>query len=189
MGIIGYARVSTEVQDLSNQIEQLKAAGCSKIFQEKESGAKSDRKQLAKAIAALKKDDTLVVVRLDRLARSTLDLLTILDQVSKIGAKFKSLNDAWADTSTPHGMLMLTVLGGLATFERHLIAQRTAEGRKRAIASGKKMGRKPKMSPFQQAEALRRLGAGESQDDVAMSYGVHQTTISNLLLKSQALAG
>jgi DNA invertase Pin-like site-specific DNA recombinase len=181
--------VSTVEQDLTAQIRSLEEAGCSKVFSEKASGVQQDRKQLAKAINKLVAGDVLVVTRLDRLARSTLDLLRWLDAISKVGAGFKSLNDAWCDTTTPHGRLMLTVLGGLAEFERSLIIARTSEGRKRAIAAGRKMGRKPKLTPYQQAEALRRLNAGESQDDVAMTYGVHQTTISNLLLNAQAHFG
>ena len=104
-------------------------------------GAVTDRKALAKAIAALGSGDVLLVTRLDRLARSTRDLLNVLDNVSKAGAKFKSLADAWADTTTPHGELMITILAGLATFERHLIKARTDEGRKRAEAHGVRFGR------------------------------------------------
>src|SRR6516164_1604245 len=143
MAIIGYARVSTDGQSLQSQTEALHSAHCERIFAEKLSGAYSDRPQLARALAALAQGDTLVVVKLDRLARSTRDLLNTLDTIGKIGASFKSLNDPWADTTTPHGRLMLTVLGGLAEFERHLILTRTAEGRTRAQASGVRFGRKP----------------------------------------------
>src|SRR5690349_706570 len=128
----GYARVSTTDQDLSVQVQALEEAGCSKIFKEKASGAKTDRVELAKVINKLSAGDVLLVTRLDRLARSTLDLLKVLDQIAKVGAGFRSLADAWADTTTPHGRLMLTVLGGLAEFERSLILARTSEGRKRA---------------------------------------------------------
>jgi DNA invertase Pin-like site-specific DNA recombinase len=178
--IVGYARVSTTDQNLDGQIEALQAAGAEKIFSEKESGAKTDRKALAKAIASLNADDVLVVTRLDRLARSTLDLLSTLDAVSKRGAGFKALKDAWADTTTPHGKLLLTILGGIGEFERTLILSRTHEGRVRAKANGVKFGRKPKLSPFQQAEALERLAKGDSQTAVARTFGVDQTTISSL---------
>src|SRR5262245_44824699 len=130
----GYARVSTRDQDLASQVAALQAAGCGNIFKEKASGAKTDRPELAKAIRRLEAGDVLVVTRLDRLARSTRDLLNILDAVAKAGASFKSLADAWADTTTPHGKLLLTVLGGLAEFERELIRARTDDGRKRAKA-------------------------------------------------------
>src|SRR5271163_3362774 len=112
MAQIGYGRVSTDGQSLTAQVAELKAANCQRIFQEKVSGARADRKQLAKLIAGLDKGDRLVVTRLDRLARSTRDLLNLLGAVAEKGAGFKSLRDAWADTTTPHGRLMLTVLGG-----------------------------------------------------------------------------
>ena len=112
MATLGYARVSTRDQDLARQIAELQAAGCGNIFKEKASGAKTYRPELAKVIRRLESGDVLVVTRLDRLARSTRDLLNILDAVGKAGAGFCSLHDAWADTTTPHGKLMVTVLGG-----------------------------------------------------------------------------
>src|SRR6266568_5660307 len=114
MATIGYARVSTNGQDPALQQEALKAAGCAKTYAEKISGARSDRPQLARMLKALAPGDTVIVTRLDRLARSTLDLLHTVDVIAKAGAGFRSLADAWADTTTPHGKLMLTVLGGLA---------------------------------------------------------------------------
>ena len=161
MAIIGYARVSTDGQSLRSQTEALHQAGASRVYSEKLSGAYSDRPQLAKAIAALGQGDTLVVCKLDRLARSTRDLLNTLDTIGKAGATFRSLGDSWADTTTPAGKLMLTVLGGLAEYERHLILTRTAEGRTRAQANGVWFGRKPVLTAFQRAEALRRRAAGE----------------------------
>jgi DNA invertase Pin-like site-specific DNA recombinase len=179
--IVGYARVSTDGQTLDAQHEALKAAGAEKIFQEKASGAKTDRNALGKAMAALQPGDVLLVTRLDRLARSTRDLLNTLDAIGKKGAGFRSLADTWADTTTPHGRLMVTILAGLAEFERALILARTGEGRTRAMARGVRFGRKPKLSPFQIAEAVRRRGAGESLVDIARSYGVNHTTISRLM--------
>jgi DNA invertase Pin-like site-specific DNA recombinase len=108
-------------------------------------------------MATLGQGDTLVVTKLDRLARSTRDF-------------FKSLGDGWADTTTPHGRLMVTVLGGLAEFERHLILARTSEGRTRAMASAVRFGRKPKLSAHQQAEIIRRRQAGETLTALAKSY-------------------
>jgi DNA invertase Pin-like site-specific DNA recombinase len=161
MTTIGYARVSTDGQSLQSQTEALHAAHCERVFAEKISGAYSDRPQLPKAIQALGKGDCLVVCKLDRLARSTRDLLNTLATIGERGATFRSLGDPWADTTTPHGRLMLTVLGGLAEFERHLILTRTAEGRTRAQANGIRFGRKPTLTPYQRAEALRRRAAGE----------------------------
>jgi DNA invertase Pin-like site-specific DNA recombinase len=125
-----------------------------------------------------------VVTRLDRLARSTRDLLNVLDELAKRGAGFKSLKDAWADTTTPHGKLMVTVLGGLAEFERELIRARTGEGRKRAKDRGVKFGRPRKMTPHQRQEALQRLAAGETMADVARTYAVDATTIGRLAAAS-----
>jgi DNA invertase Pin-like site-specific DNA recombinase len=180
MALLGYGRVSTDGQSLSAQVAELKAAGCVEIFQEKISGAKTDRKQLARLIARLNEGDVLVVTRLDRLARSTRDLLNLLAAIAEKGAGFKSLRDTWADTTTPHGRLMLTVLGGLAEFERELIRSRTGEGRARAVARGVVMGRKPKLTRHQQQEALARRDAGETLMDIARSFNVSHSTISRL---------
>ena len=144
--IVGYARVSTDGQTLDAQHSTLIAAGAEKVFAEKVSGAVTDRKALAKATAALGPGDVLLVAKLDRLARSTRDLLNTLDAIGKAGAGFRSLGDPWADTTTPHGRLMLTVLGGLAEFERHLILVRTSEGRQRAKARSIRFGRKLKLT-------------------------------------------
>ena len=121
----------------------------------------------------------LVVTRLDRLARSTRDLLNILHSLAK-GAKFKSLNDQWCDTTTPQGELLVTVLAGFATFERHLIKARTDDGRKRAQARGVRFGRPRKMTPHQRQEAIDRLANGETLVDVARTFGVDPTTIGRL---------
>jgi DNA invertase Pin-like site-specific DNA recombinase len=180
----GYARVSTKDQTLASQDAQLRAAGCAQVFAETISGAKSDRPELARVLRRLTAGDLLVVTRLDRLARSTRDLLNILDLVAKAGAGFKSLHDAWADTTTPHGRLMLTVLGGLAEFERELILARTDDGRKRAKARGVKFGRPVALTAYQRQEALERLEKGEAQADIARSYGVSQATISRLAAPS-----
>ena len=142
MTIYGYARVSTDGQTLASQDAQLHAAGCAKVYSEKASGARTDRPELAKLLRRLGEGDVLMVTRLDRLARSTRDLLNILDTVAKAGAGFKSLADTWADTTTAHGRLMLTVLGGLAEFERALIIARTGDGRVRAKAPPATNGRR-----------------------------------------------
>src|ERR671931_356038 len=184
MPMYGYARVSTRDQDLAAQDAELRTAGCAKVFKEKVSGVKTDRPELVKAIGRLEPGDVLVVTRLDRLARSTRDLLNVIAAISERGAGFKSLKDAWADTTTPHGRLMLTVLGGLAEFERELIRARTGDGRVRAKARGVKFGRPRKMTPHQRQEALQRLIAGETQADVARTYNVDATTIGRLAASS-----
>ena len=184
MPLFGYARVSTNGQDLAAQDAELRAFGCAKVFKEKASGARSDRPELAKVIGRLEPGDVLVVVRLDRLARSTRDLLNVLDELSKRGAGFRSLKDTWADTTTPHGKLMLTVLGGLAEFERSLIAARTGEGRKRAQERGVRFGRPRKLTAHQRQEVLQRIAAGETQADIARLLNVSPPTISRLAASS-----
>jgi DNA invertase Pin-like site-specific DNA recombinase len=174
----GYARVSTDGQTLDAQVAALKAAGAERVFSEMQSGVKTDRAALAKAVTALSAGDVLVVTRLDRLASSTRDLLNVLATVSERGAGFKALGDPWADTTTPHGRLMLTVLGGLAEFERSLIMTRTGEGRARAMARGVRFGRKPKLTAHQIAEARARREAGER--DIGRSFNISHSTISRL---------
>jgi DNA invertase Pin-like site-specific DNA recombinase len=179
----GYARVSPggKSESVDAQARQLAKAGCKKVFRDVHvSGAKTDRAQLRRVIEALEPGDVLTVTRLDRLARSTRDLLNTLAAITAKTAGFKSLGDAWADTTTSHGRLMLTVLGGLAEFERDLIRTRTGEGRERAKARGVKMGRKPKLTPHQIKEAIRRRDAGEPMRDIGKSFNVSHSTISRL---------
>jgi DNA invertase Pin-like site-specific DNA recombinase len=178
--IYGYARVSTDGQTLASQDAQLHAAGCAKVYSEKVSGARSDRPELAKLLRRLDPGDVLMVTRLDRLARSTRDLLNILHMLGERGIGFRSLADAWADTTTAHGRLLVTMLAGIAEFERELIRARTGEGRKRAQARGVKFGRPPKLNAYQRQEALQRLAAGETQTDIARSYGVSHVTIGRV---------
>jgi DNA invertase Pin-like site-specific DNA recombinase len=180
--IYGYARVSTDGQSVEAQKRQLREAGAEKIFQETASGAQTDRAQLRRAVAQLDKGDVLLVTRLDRLARSTRDLLNLLAEIAARGAGFRSLADAWADTTTAHGRLMLTVLGGLAEFERELIRARTTEGRARAKANGVKLGRKPKLTDHQRKEAIKRRDRGdETLTEIGRSYNVSGWTIARLL--------
>ena len=180
MTIYGYARVSNNGQDLAAQEAELMAAGCAKVFKEKVSGAQTDRAELAKLLQKIESGDVLVVTRLDRLARSTRDLLNVIAALTERGAGFKSLKDTWADTTSPHGRLMLTVLGGLAEFERELIRARTGEGRKRAKDRGVKFGRPAALKPHQRQEAIQKLAQGEAQVDVARIFNVSQATISRL---------
>jgi len=180
MTTYGYARVSTDGQSLASQDAELRAAGCAKVYAEKISGARSDRPELAKVLKRLDTGDVLIITRLDRLARSTRDLLNILDDIAKRGAGFKSLHDAWADTTSAHGRLMVTILASLAEFERELILARTSDGRTRAKARGVKFGRPTALTPHQRQEAMQRLAQGEAQADVARSFNVSQATISRL---------
>jgi DNA invertase Pin-like site-specific DNA recombinase len=180
MTTVGYARVSTDGQTLDAQQAALREAGATQIYSEKISGVDTDRKALVKAIDALGAGDTLVVCKLDRLARSTRDLLNTLAEIAGAGAMFKSLGDPWCDTTSAHGKLMVTVLGGLAEFERHLILARTDEGRKRAQARGVRFGRKQKLTAHQRQEALARRANGEALVDIARSYNVSHSTISRL---------
>jgi DNA invertase Pin-like site-specific DNA recombinase len=178
--IVGYARVSTDGQSLEAQHAALKAAGAMQVFSEKISGVVTDRKALARAIGALGSGDTLVVCKLDRLARSTRDLLNTLAAIADAGASFRSLGDPWCDTTSAHGKLMVTVLGGLAEFERHLILARTSDGRERARARGVKFGRKQKLTAHQRQEAIARRANGEALVEIARSYAVSHSTISRL---------
>jgi DNA invertase Pin-like site-specific DNA recombinase len=181
MTTYGYARVSTRDQTLASQEAQLTQAGAAKVYSEQISGARSDRPALHRLLNRLEPGDVVLVTRLDRLARSTRDLLNILDTIGKAGAGFKSLADTWADTTTPHGRLMLTVLGGLAEFERELILARTNDGRSRAKARGVKFGRPNALTSHQRQEALQRIQEGATQADLARTYGVSQATISRLM--------
>jgi DNA invertase Pin-like site-specific DNA recombinase len=161
--IHGYARVSTDGQSLAAQVKQLRAARAEKVWRETAG-------------------DVLLVTRLDRLARSTRDLLNILAEIADKKAGFRSLGETWADTTTPKGRLMLIVLGGLAEFERELIRARTGEGRARAVANGVKLGRKPTLTSHQRREAIKRVNAEkETLGEIARSYNVSRWTISRLV--------
>jgi DNA invertase Pin-like site-specific DNA recombinase len=180
--IFGYARVSIDGQSVDSQLRELRAAGAVKVFREIASGAKTDRAQLRRLIDHLSPGDIVIVTRLDRLARSTRDLLNTMAAITeKKRAGFRSLGDAWADTTTPHGRLMLTVLGGLAEFERELIRVRTGEGRARAKRRGVRLGRPPKLSLEQRRDLLRRLEEGEeTRAELARRYNLHPSTISRI---------
>jgi len=185
--IYGYARVSTDGQSVDARVKQLRAAGAEKVFRETASGAQTNRAQLARVLAQRDKADVLTVTRLDRLARSTRDLLNTLATITAGGAGFRSLNDAWADTTTAHGRLMLTVLGGLAEFERELIRARTSEGRARAKARGQSLGRPFKLTPHQQQEAVRRRDRGEETlVEIGRSYNVSAAPISRMNARAGA---
>ncbi len=181
MALIGYARVSSLGQTLDTQIAALKAAGCERVFQEKVSGKSRDnRMQLKRALKELGDGDVLIVTRLDRLARSTLDLLHIVEAVRAAGASFKSLHETWADSTSMHGRLFLTILGGLAEFERELILVRTAEGRAKAKANGTRLGRDFKLTGHQRRAVIHRLDAGDGHRQIARDFNVSHQTIGRL---------
>jgi DNA invertase Pin-like site-specific DNA recombinase len=180
MTVYGYARVSSQGQSLEAQLAELKAAGCTRIYQEKVTGKHRERAQLERVLKTLGEGDVLIITRLDRLARSSRDLLNIIKQLTDVGASFKSLKDTWADTTTAHGRLILTVLAGLSEFERELIVERTGDGRDRAMEKGVVFGRKPKLTHHQRLEAIKRRNAGETIQSIARSYNVHHSMISRL---------
>ena len=158
----------------------LKAAGAKTIYREKVSGVRADRPQLGKLMAQIGSGDIVVVTKLDRLGRSTQELLDLIERISEAGAAFRSLGDPLWDTTSSQGKLLCTLLAAIAEFERDLIRERTGDGRKRAMANGIKFGRKPKLSDFQRKEAIRRRAAGETLAEIAKSYAVDISMISRL---------
>jgi DNA invertase Pin-like site-specific DNA recombinase len=177
--LIGYARVSTYGQTLESQLEQLRPAGCysRNIYREKATGVRSERRELLRLLRRLAPGDVVTVTRIDRLARSTLDLFGIIKRIVNAKAQFRSLSEPWADTGTSTGRLVLAVLGGLADVERDLIRTRTAEVRSRAKLEGKHMGRPPSLTPEQQKEVTRSRAHGATLQELADSY---DRSISNM---------
>ena len=186
MTVYGYARVSTNGQDLALQEEALRGAGCNKIFAEKKSGARADRPKLLRLLNVIDEGDVVIVTRLDRLARSSLDLLHTIDRISKAGASFRSIADAWCDTTTPHGKLILTVLAGLAEFERSLIMSRTQAGIEKARALGVIFGRRVKLNPRQRRIIAERYSKGETMKVLAEEFGVSEPTVWRALRNVRA---
>ena len=178
---IGYARVSTEEQNLDIQLTALRKAGCKKIFQEKISGTKWERPELHKMLDTIDAGDIVIVWRLDRLARSTKMLLEITDRIIDADAKFSSLSEPWADTTSPAGKMIMTFFAGMAEFEKELIRDRTGSGRKAAQERGVKFGRPSKMTEPQMKVAKRLLREGQSIRQVAATFNVHYTTLYRLL--------
>jgi DNA invertase Pin-like site-specific DNA recombinase len=177
--IYGCARSSTDGQSVDVQVRPFEAAGAHQVLRKVASGAKTDRSQLRKALTQLDTADVLLVTWLDRLARSTRDLLNTVAAIAAKKASLNSLSDTWADTTTAHSRLMLTILGGLAEFEHELIWARTGEGRARAVARGV-MESKRKLTPQQVKEAIKRCDRGEATRKIARSYNVSHSTISSL---------
>ena len=181
--LIGYARVSTEDQDLRLQRAALTEAGCGRIFAEKRSGAHAERPALAAMLDHLRDGDVVTVLRLDRLARSTRDLLDLAERLNGMGAGLRSLAEPWADTTTPAGRMVLTVFAGIAEFERAVIAERTGAGRAAALARGVRFGRPPRLTPDQVALGRRLVGEGRSVREAAGLLQVHHATLYRALAK------
>jgi DNA invertase Pin-like site-specific DNA recombinase len=180
--LIGYARVSTQGQDLAQQRATLRQGGCARIFEEKVSGAKRDRPELIHMLDHLREGDVVTVTRLDRLARSTRDLLEIAERIKEAGAGLRSLAEPWADTTSPAGRMVLTVFAGIADFERSLIAERTSAGRLAAKARGVRFGPKPALSPDQIAHARHLINKdGKTVVEVAGLLKVHRATLYRAL--------
>jgi DNA invertase Pin-like site-specific DNA recombinase len=179
--IVGYARVSTDGQDLSAQLAALKKAGAASIFREKVSAVRAERPQLARLMSSLRRGDVLLITKIDRLARSTRELLNLIHQVDEAGAALKSLGDPLFDMTTSQGRLLVAVLGAVAEFEATLIRERTGAGRARAKANGVKFGRKPILDSYQRKEALRLRGEGQTLASVAKLFRVSTSMISRLV--------
>ena len=181
MTIYGYARVSTDAQDLSNQLAALKAAGCEKIFRDKLTGAHAERPQLQRLLRAVTQGDVVLVAAVDRLSRDTTDLLVIARDLEKAGAGLRSIAEPLIDTTSDFKELILAIFGIAAKLERCRIIDRTARGRADAKAKGVKFGRKPKLTPHQKREAIKRRDKdGETLRSIARSYNVSPQTISRL---------
>jgi DNA invertase Pin-like site-specific DNA recombinase len=183
---IGYARVSTQDQNLDLQLRALKKAGCRKLFQEKVSGSGSARvrPQFQRMLDQLREGDVIVVWKLDRVARSTRDLLETMETIRDAGARFQSLSEPWADTTTHAGKMIMTVFAGIAEFERDLIRERTGAGREAAKRRGVRFGRPRKLNPDQAHLASQLLEGGKAVRDIARIFNVHESTIYRLVTAS-----
>jgi len=174
----GYARVSSQTQDYAAQVEALKAAGCERIYSEKASAASiRGRPEFGKLLKVISNGDVLIVAKLDRLARSSRDLQNILHELKEIGCGFVSLGEAWCDTTTDVGRLLMTIMGGISEFERSLIRQRCEEGIQRARRKGTKFGRPAALDPSQRRRVAERYAGGETLSELAKEYSCGEATI------------
>ena len=179
--LLGYARVSTDDQDLALQRKALREAGCRRTYAEKVSGARRDRPELEKLLDNVREEDVVVVTRLDRLARSTRDLLDIAERLRDADAGLRSLAEPWADTTSPAGRMVLTVFAGIAEFERTLILGRTSAGREAAKQRGVRFGRPPALTPDQVALGRRLVNEGTSVRAAAKVLRCHHATLYRAL--------
>ena len=182
---IGYARVSSkEEQSTKAQISALKECGCERIFEETASGGRWDRPELHKLLDQLRKDDVVVVWKLDRLSRSLKDLITILEKTEKAGAGFQSLTES-VDTTTPSGRALMQMIGVFAEFERSMIRERTKAGLEEARKQGRVGGRRPKLTPSQKQEIMDSVSQGrKTEAQMARIFDVHRSTINRLVRES-----
>lgn len=174
---IGYARVSSNDQNLSLQLSELKAAGCEHVYREKITGTNAARPQLQKMMGNLRPGDVIVVCKLDRMARNTSDLLALVGRIVAAEARFLSVAEPWADTTSPAGELMLTIFAGFAQFEVGRMKERCADGTRAAKARGVKFGRKDVLTQAQKAWALTSLKEGQPATTVAQLLNVSVRTI------------
>jgi DNA invertase Pin-like site-specific DNA recombinase len=181
---IGYARVSTVEQNLDLQLQALKKARCRRIFQEKVSASARNRPEFQRMLDQIRDGDVLVVWKLDRLARSTRDLLETMETIRQAGGKFQSLSEPWADTTTHAGKMIMTIFSGIAEFERGLIQERTSVGREAARKRGVRFGRPRKLTPEQESLAHRLVSEGKSIRELAVAFKVHAATIYRLVQRS-----
>ena len=184
--LVGYARVSTEDQNLELQLSALKKIDCEKLYQDKISGTKDNRPGLAMALEVLRSDDTLVVWKLDRLGRTVKGLIDLVNDLNKKNIHFKSITDN-IDTSTPAGRFFFHVMASLAQMERELLAERTKAGLAAARAKGRVGGRKRKMTPSKVDSAKQLLSSGMLPKDVAQNLGVSIPTLYRWLPASNSL--
>ena len=182
--LIGYARVSTDDQHLDGQRAALRAAGCQRIYEEKISGATRNRPELTRLLEHLREGDVVVATRLDRLARSTRDLLEVAELLKQANVGLRSLAEPWADTTSPAGKMVLTVFAGIAEFERALIAERTSAGRLSARKRGVRFGRPSTLSADQIDLGRRLISEGKSVRDVARILNCHHATLYRSLSNS-----
>ena len=182
---IGYARVSTQDQNLALQLKALRKAGCQKIFREKVSGATRNRPEFQRMLDQIRLGDTIIVWKLDRLARSTRDLLNTVEMLGEVGAKFQSLSEPWANTTTSAGKMIMTVFAGMAEFERDLIRERTGAGRDAAKKRGVRFGRPNKLSPDQAKLVIELIVKGKSPREVARTFNVHSATVYRLVARNE----
>lgn len=182
--LIGYARVSTQLQDNATQIDALKKSGCETIFEEKMSGGRWDRPNLHELFKHIRKGDTVVVWKLDRLSRSLKDLLFIIEQLEAKGAGFKSLTES-IDTTTSAGKMMMQMVGVFAEFERNMLKERTMKGLEYAKRQGRVGGRRPKLKPIQIQEIVQLYTTGKSAVELSQLFNVHKATIYRVINNSK----
>lgn len=183
--LIGYARVSTQDQDSTSQITALKAAGCELVFQEKASGGRWNRPELHHLLRQLRKDDVVIVWKLDRLSRSLKDVLVLMEKISLAGAEFRSLTES-IDTYSPGGRMMMQMIGTFAEFERAMLRERTKNGLNQAREQGRIGGRRPKLNSSQRQEIIHLITSGnKTAAQTARLFNVHPATVSRLLKQNQ----